>query len=214
MKFHSMLMGGALCLAVAAGSAMAQDSGHVDANGMPTDHSTPAEQAQTQSLNNSISSANQASDAAAAQNNAQYQQQQQQYQGQLQQNQAAQAQYQNQSANYADQNAAYQSLKARYAAERAAYHREVFPDRYVSWRIASDENLVGQRVEIINGDRVGTVTDVARSPGGQIEALRVSLDSDKVVWIDQADVRFDRAGGTVMTDLDRNDLRQMADERL
>ena len=71
-----------------------------------------------------------------------------------------------------------------------------------------------QRVEIVNGDRVGTVTDVARSPSGQVEALRVKLDSGKVVWIDQADVRYDHAGGIVMTNLDRADLRRMADERM
>jgi hypothetical protein len=47
-----------------------------------------------------------------------------------------------------------------------------------------------------------------------VEALLVRLDSDKTVWIDQADVRYDRGDGVVMTDLDRADLRQMADERL
>ena len=41
-----------------------------------------------------------------------------------------------------------------------------------------------------------------------------ALDSDKVVWIDGQDVRYDRADGVVMTDLDRSDLHQMADERL
>ena len=32
--------------------------------------------------------------------------------------------------------------------------------------------------------------------------------------LDEADSRFDRAAGVVMTDLDRGDLHQMADERL
>lgn len=55
---------------------------------------------------------------------------------------------------------------------------------------------------------------VARAPGGRIEALYVTLDGDKQVWIDEADIRFDTAGKVVMTNLDRGYLRAMADERL
>jgi hypothetical protein len=187
----------------------------VDANGMPTTHSTPEEQAQTKALNTQVSSSNAAIEAQATQSSAvqnqqqqQYQQQKEQYEQQLQQNQAAQLQYQ-------DQTAAYENLRARYAAERARYHRAVWPDRYSHWTLdESDPGLRGQRVEILNGDRVGTVIDVAHSPNGHVEALLVRLDGDKTVWIDQADVRYDRGDGVVMTNLDRTDLRQMADERL
>ena len=106
-------------------------------------------------------------------------------------------------------------LRARYAAERAAYHRGVWPDRYIHWTLdESDPGLKGQRGEILSGDRVGTVIDVAHSPSGRVEGLQVRLDNDKLVWIDQADVRYDRADGIVMTNLDRTDLRQMADERM
>ena len=45
-------------------------------------------------------------------------------------------------------------------------------------------------------------------------ALLVRLDNDKMVWIDTADIRYNRADGIVMTNLDRSDLRLMADERL
>lgn len=55
---------------------------------------------------------------------------------------------------------------------------------------------------------------MARAPGGRIEALYVTLDGDKQVWIDEADIRFDTAGKVVMTNLDRGYLRAMADERL
>jgi hypothetical protein len=58
--------------------------GRVDANGMPTDHSTPTEHAATADLNNQITGANA--------------QAEQQYSDQLQQNQAAQQQYQDQTA--------------------------------------------------------------------------------------------------------------------
>lgn len=195
----------ALCAFLIAVPATAQD--RVDANGMPTTHSTPAEQAQTADLNNQIQTNNQAADAQADRNNAQYQAQQRQYQGQLQQNQAAQQEFQ-------DQTAQYESLRDRYAAERRAYHRAVWPDRYRDWVLERDARLLGSRVEITNGDHVGTVESVARTSAGQVEALRVHLDSGKVVWIDEADIRFDRGGNVVMTDLDRTDLRQMADERM
>jgi hypothetical protein len=191
---------------------------HVDANGMPTTHSTPAEHAQTEALNNQIQAGNAAADRQAAQNQAaadaqtdanqaQYDQQKRDYQQQLRQNQAAQQ-------NYEDRTRAYYDLRARYARERAAYHRGVWPDRFRAWRLQSDARLIGSRVEILNGDHVGTVDSVARSPGGRIEALYVVLDGGKQVWIDEADVRFDRGDRVVMTNLDRADLRAMADERL
>jgi hypothetical protein len=197
--------GFALSAFLLAAPAIAQD--RVDADGMPTTHSTPAEQAQTRDLNAQVSDANRAADAQAVSNNGQYQAQQRQYQEQLQQNQAAQQQY-------ADQTAQYEALRDRYASERSAYHRMVWPDRYRDWALAGDARLIGSRVEITNGDYVGTVEAVARSPAGQIEGLRTKLDSGKVVWIDVADIRFDRRDGVVITNLARSYLHQMADERM
>jgi len=187
----------------------------LDANGMPTTRSTPAEQAQTVELNKQIGAENAAADAKAATNdaktateNAQYQAQQQQYQGQLQQNQAQQRDYQ-------DRTAIYNSLQTRYAIERAAYHRGVWPNRYVKWVIVERETgLIGERVELITGSRVGTVIDTAHSANGNVSALLVKLDSDKIVWIDTGDVRYNRVDGIVMTNLNRADLRHMADERI
>ena len=137
----------------------------------------------------------------------QYNDQQQQYQSQMQQNQVQQE-------RYVDQTAQYENLRDHYANERSAYHREVWPGRYRDWVLARDERLIGNRVEITNGDHVGTVEAVARTNAGHVEALRVHLDSGKVVWIDETDIRFDRQDRVVMTDLDRGDLHQMADERL
>jgi hypothetical protein len=204
----------------------------VGADGMPTTHSTPAEKRETATLNNQVQDTHAAIDALAAQgqaaddaqiaanseqqaandaqstaNQTQYDQQKQQYQQQLQENQAAQQ-------NYEDRTRAYYSLRDRYAAERAAYHRAVWPTRFSSWRLENDARLIGSRVEIINGDRVGTVDSVARAPSGRIEALYVTLDGGKQVWIDEGDIRFDRADGVVMTNLARADLRVMADERM
>ena len=187
----------------------------VDANGMPTTRSTPAEQAQTVEINKQVGAENAAADAKAAAgdakaavDNAQYQAQQQQYQGQLQQSQAQQKDYQ-------DRTAAYNGLQNRYAAERAAYRRGVWPSRYVKWVIVDrDAGLLGERVQLITGSNVGTVIDTAHTTNGNVSALLVKLDSDKIVWIDVGDIRYNRADGIVMTNLDRADLRHMADERI
>ena len=215
MRFPSKMAASGLVLGafLAAAPVLAQGE-RVDANGMPTTHSTPAEQAATANLNNRVSAANAQADAQADQNNAQYRQQQQQYQGQLEQHQQAMDQNQADQQKFEDRTAAYEALRARYAAERAAYHRGVWPDRFARWTLdENDPGLTGQRVEIISGDRVGTVEGVAHAPNGHVAALLVRLDSDKVVWIDRDDVRYDRADGIVVTNLDRTDLRQMADER-
>ena len=198
----------------AQGSYPTPSGDRVDANGMPTTHSTPAEQAQTQGLNEAEATAPDQSTAPAETSaDAQYQQQQQQYQQQLQQNQQAQQDYQDQRAAYAEATAHYESLRARFAAERAAYHRDLWPRDYRAWELRPDFAVMHARVEITNGDHVGTVTGIARDRGGRIEGLEVSLDTGKMVWIDASDARFNRTDGILMTDLNRADLHQMADER-
>jgi multidrug efflux pump subunit AcrA (membrane-fusion protein) len=223
MKSRDLLTASALTLAtflmvqpaVAQSNSMPAGSGeHVDANGMPTTHSTPEEQAQTADLNAQVTQSNAEISAQDNNNKAKYQIQQQQYQEQLQQNQAQQEQYQDQKAAYEASTARYENLRARFAAERAAYHRDVWPDEYRSWELRPNYQLMHSRVEITNGDHVGTVTGLARSADGRVEGLEVALDSGKVVWIDSSDARFNRSSGILMTDLDRTDLHQMADERL
>ncbi len=213
MKTHILAAasGLAICAFLTASPAFAQ-SARVDAAGNPTTDSTPAEKAETARINAQEGVTTTGPSAAAAAqadvNNAQYQAQQQQYQQALQSNQAAQQKYQ-------DRSAVYQALRERYAAERAAYHRGIWPDRYVKWVIVErDANLVGERVELLSGNRVGTVIDTAHAPNGNVSALLVRLDNDKIVWIDSADVRYNRADGIVMTNLQASDLHHMADERL
>jgi len=186
----------------------------VDANGMPTTHSTPEEQAQTAQINKEAAVEAAATDAQANANNAQYQAQQQQYQQQQQQYQDQLANNQAQQQNYRDRTAAYEGLRARFAAERAAYHRGLWPDR-ARWVIVErGDTLVGERVQLLSGSRVGTVIDTAHASDGAVEALLVRLDNDKVVWIDSGDIRYNRADGVLMTNLEANDLHHMADERL
>jgi hypothetical protein len=229
MRSRSSLAASGLALSVflIAAPGMAQD--RVGASGLPTTESTPAERAETRALNNQIQANNAAVEAQAAQaeanyqsqlaatnaqaanNDAQYQAQQQQYQNQLQQNQSAQQNYQAAQADYEARNRAYYNLRARFAAERAAYRRGVWPDSWRTWRLQSDARLVGDRVEIIGGARVGTVDYVVRSPSGRIEALAVILDNGKTVWIDENDIRFNRNSRVIVTNLDRGDLYRMAD---
>ena len=70
------------------------------------------------------------------------------------------------------------------------------------------------RCQLITGANVGTVIDTAHTAKGNVSALMVQLDSDKIVWIDSGDIRYNRADGIVMTNLNRADLRHMADERV
>jgi len=215
----------ALCALLSASPVSAQtyrtpNGDRVDANGMPTTHSTPAEQAQTAEINSQVAAANAAADAQAGANDAQYQAQQQDYQGKQQAYEGQKQQYQQQldqnaaqQQRYQNRTAMYEALRARYAAERAAYHRGIWPERYSRW-VLVHEDPVGERVQLITGARVGTVIDAAHAPNGNVTALLVRLDSDKVVWIDSADIRYNRADGIVMTNLDRSDLHHMADERL
>jgi hypothetical protein len=226
MNFHArnlsvtlMAAASGLALSFCLSPAFAQsydspERNRVNANGMPTTHSTPAEQAETARINRQVGADNRAVDARANADTAHYQAEQNQYQGQrsryegqLQDNRAQQAQYD-------DKNARYNALRDRYAAERAAYHRGAWPNRYARWAVLDrDANLVGSQVQLVNGRRVGTVTDTSHGRNG-ITALFVRLDNNRSVWIDTSDVRFNRRDGIIMTNLDRSDLRRMSDHRM
>jgi len=229
-RFHMAAASGlALSAFLVASPAFGQASGtprviggsHIDANGMPTNHSTPAEHAATAELNNQIAAQDGIDKGPSTADAAQYQAQQQQYQNaqseyqqKLGDHAAAEIDYEHRKAAYADRLAVYEALRERYRAERAAYHRGIWPDSYARWTLDDSANLIGQRVQILGGARVGTVTAVARAPSGRVEGLEVALDNSKVVWIDRNDIRYDRNDSTVVTNLGRHDLYAMADERM
>jgi len=213
MNFKTAISAAAMTLlmgstAIAQQAAPATGEGRVDADGMPTTFSTPAEKAATADLNSQNGVSNAAVDSKAAADDANYQAQQQLYQRQLQQSQAQQQDYQ-------DQTNAYNGLHERFATERSAYHRGAWPVLYVTWiEPGRDAGLTGERVQLIGGKNIGTVANTARDTNGKVTALLVKLDDEKIVWIDATDIRYNRTDGIVMTDLDRQDLRLMADERL
>ena len=206
MKPNLLAAASGLVLCALFAAAPASGQGRVDANGNPTNDSTPAEKAETAAINNQVRAANAAADAKA-------QAQQLQYQNQLQKNRAAQKRYQNAKANYDNEIARYDAVRARYARERAAYVRGVWPARYARQMIVNGDGVIGERVQLITGSRVGTVVDVDWTVSNKVEALLVRLDNNKLVWIDAGDVRYHRADGVVMTSLDRRDLYHMADQR-
>ena len=134
MKLNLLAAASGLALSAFLVAAPANGQGRVDANGNPTNESTPAEKAETAAINNQVQQNNAAADAQA-------QAQQQQYQNQLQQNQAAQQSYQNAKANYANEIANYDAIRERYARERAAYVRGVWPARYARLMIVNAETI-------------------------------------------------------------------------
>lgn len=165
-----------------------------------TGHSSSGEEkAQTQQLNQSTAVVDGAANTQNAQDNAQYQAQQQQYQADRQ--------------KYEAQAARYEAAREHYAEERAKYRRGVWPARYEHSIIVGTAELMGARVQTYNGHTVGHVEEIAQSPGGHVDALRVALDNGKGdVWVDAGDLRFDANENLVMTDLDHRDLRIMSRE--
>ncbi len=184
-----------------------------DVSGMPADRSTPAERAQTRALNNQILHSNAAADAKAAADKARYEQERANYAEQNARYQDAMRRHAMQERDYRDRRQTYEALRARYAAERAAYRRHEWPRHH--WAtLDRDTHPVGERVALVSGAHVGTVSDEIRNPEGRVEALEVHLDNGERVWIDASDIRYSREDGVLMTDLDRRDLRAMSEERL
>jgi multidrug efflux pump subunit AcrA (membrane-fusion protein) len=167
--------------------------------------STPAEQAQTQQLNQGITNANAAADAQSTEQNAVYQAQQTRYQEQLRLYRASQT-------NYEERAARYLAARDRYVAGRALYHRAGWPSRYQQRLIVDTNDLLGARVDTANGRKVGHVVEIALV-AGKVDALRVTLDNRSGdVWIESADLRFDADKKIVMTNLNRRDLVLMTHE--
>jgi len=168
-------------------------------------NSTPAEQTQTQQLNQNITDANTAVDTRSDQNNAVFQVQQDRYQEQLKLYKASQT-------NYEEHASSYLAARDRYIAGHARYHRAAWPVRDDQRLIVDTNDLLGARVHTYNGHAVGHVSEIALA-SGHVDALRVTLDNSRGdVWIESADLRFNADKRVVMTNLDRQDLYEMTHE--
>ena len=167
--------------------------------------SSPAEQSQTQQLNQNITNSNTAADAQSAENNAVYKAQEVRYQEQLSVYKAGQK-------NYVERAVNYEAARDRYVAGHARYHRVAWPARYDQRLIVDTDDLLGARVDSSSGHMVGHVSEIALA-SGRVDALRVTLDRSRGdVWIESADLRFDADKKVVMTNLDRADLYVMTRE--
>lgn len=161
--------------------------------------SSPAERAQTQTLNQNITNANTAAVAQSDENNAKYQAQLRLYKARVK--------------NYDEQATRYEAARDRYTIVRARYHRGAWPTRYEHSIVVYTDELLGAPVKTSNGNTIGRVEELALA-SGHVDAIRVLLDSDRgVVWIESADLRFDADKRVVVTNLDRHDLYEMTHER-
>jgi len=135
------------------------------------------------------------------------------YQERVQQYQEQQRLYQAQRQNYDAQAQRYLAARDHYRADRARYHRFGWPAHYEHSIIADKGELLGAPVRTYNGRDIGHVEELALSPSGHVDAIRVTLDRDnRNVWIESADLRFDADARVVMTNLNRDDLYIMANE--
>jgi hypothetical protein len=186
----------ALCGAVASCFAL---SGAALADGPP---SSPAEQAQTQQLNQNITDNNAAAVAQSDKDNAVFQAQQKQYQDQL-------VLYRANRQNYEERSVRYYAARDRYISSYATYHRYGWPSRYEHSLVVYTTDLLGAPVRTYNGHTVGHVEELALA-NGRVDAVRVSLDSGRGdIWVESADLRFDANKKVVVTNLGRNDLYLM-----
>ncbi|HTO39956.1 MAG TPA: hypothetical protein VL026_03195 [Rhizomicrobium sp.] len=176
--------------------------------------SSPAEQAQTQSLN-----ANAQAGMVNPADQARYEEQQNQY---LQQQQ----EYQNQRADYAAQKARYNRQRAHYASQRAAYYAETatdaeavptapppYPDEANLNRLYVIADPVSElsRAPLVDGQGkwVGRVREV-QTTNGFADRLKVYLYRDhRYVWLRPSMLRYDAANGVLFTPLDFRALRSM-----
>ncbi len=192
MSSKTVPLSGALLVLLATGPAMASQP-----------DSTPAEQAQTQQLNQGISNSNASADAQSTDKNAVYQAQVDRYQEQLKI-------YRAQQANYHERAESYLAARDRYIAAHARYRRGMWPASYEQRLIVNTNDLLGTNVSTANGNVVGHVVEIALI-SGHVSALRVSLDNQPGdVWIESSDLRFDADNKLVMTDFDRHDLYEMS----
>lgn len=167
--------------------------------------SSPAEQAQTQQLNQSITNANAAADAQSTEQNAVYKAQQERYREQLRIYRAGQQ-------NYEERATAYLAARDRYVAGHARYHRAAWPSRLNQSLIVDTNDLLGSNVHTADGRTVGHVQEIALA-SGRVSALRVTLENDRgEVWIESSGLRFNADKKVVMTNLDRHDLYVMTHE--
>ncbi len=159
---------------------------------------TPEERSQTSALNR-----RQGEDEGTAQNGQTGRSADSQYQ-------AEQQRYQEQRQKYEDQQENYQHRLAQYEFDRRHprwWWRAHYFDASVSafYRLPTHD-LIGREVAERDGLTIGHISDIERYPGGHVERIEVTLPSDRVAWIDAANLRYDAADGIMFTDVPADEL--------
>jgi hypothetical protein len=197
MNIKGRMMAGAALAAglLMAAPAMAQSDRYYNTN------PTPAEQAQTNQLNdNAAGQAGQAADANDAAH-ADYD--------------AKSAEYQQQLDRYRAQQEDYNRARARYDNERDARDNhgrnwDAFygHDNFQEVSLSNGDDLIGVAVVDVDGREVGRVRDVDHTDG----ALRVGvrIGDHQTAWIRADHVRFDPDAGVAVTDFTPDEVRDAA----
>lgn len=225
MKIRSLVLGGVAGVSLIGALAIATP-GFAQDSSNPPQVSTPAEQQQTQQLNQQAQDGTTAAPAAlngqapmgtpsAAQ--AQYNDQQQQYQQQQQQ-------YQNQQDRYNAQQAQYIHDLHRY--DVVKYEWRDYPTRAYAYRFRDDSELVHvdtldrrqlsyTPVEGPDGRWVGRIRSFETTPDGHVGGrVEIALNRHVSVWVHAGDLVYDPQNRVIFTDLTRDALWAMPGETI
>jgi hypothetical protein len=220
-KHRSLLFGGAAVLATTlcvAAPGWAQSRGVSDTG---PQYSTPAEQQQTENLNNQYIDGTTQSPAAlngdpTAQTQPSLSQVQsdgreQQYQEQLQQYQAEQNRYQAEHGGFAQNLRAYDAARYEWSYPTAYEYRYGDTEGLRPLYLIAEpgEQLAQAPVEDPSGRWVGRVRNVETAPDGRPARVEVALNRRVSVWIRPGNLRFDSDRHVLFTDMTRDDLWSM-----
>jgi hypothetical protein len=189
MRLRSLALGSAAALAIAAfaSTSMAEE--------VP---SSPAERAQTGTLNTQESDSGGTTEDGQPGNVADAQ-----YKDQMLRYRAEQEQYKGQK----DQ---YQSRLERYEYDRS-HPSEWWSANYdhatlTSFYSIPHHDLIGKEVDGRDGMRLGRIRDVEREQDGQVERVDVALAFNRAAWIDARHLRYDAADQVMFTDVSADEL--------
>jgi hypothetical protein len=223
MKIQSLVLCGVASIALIGAFAtpsFAQYSGN------PPQVSTPAEQQQTQQLNQQAQDGTTTAPAALngqapagtpSATQVQYNDQQQQYQDQKQQ-------YQNEQERYRNQRAQYLHDLHRY--DVAQYQWRDYPTRVYAYRFRDDSALVHVNtldrrqlsytpVEGPDGRWVGRIRSFETTPDGHVGGrMEIALNRHVSVWVNTNDLVYDPQNRVIFTDLTRDALWAMPGETI
>lgn len=198
MTLRTLSLGGAAaaCLMLAGAPAFAEDA--------YTHNSTPAERAQTNSLNtNAADDARTNADANATERD---------------NYDAARAAYEINLNDYDARKAAYDNDRARYEAQRHDYDRDrvrrwsSFHDygRYHDIMSLHTADLVGMTVSTQSGAPIGRITNVGMAADGRIDRIAIAFRHDQVAWLYADDVRYDPQSRAILIDLSEEQVERLA----